>query len=217
MGYGIKYSTSNISNTLRKGNVATTAAHSANPSNNFHSGIALVDGKHTVVKVHSTNDPDFYSLSDTELVEFVTSLGANVYGVVGAKNYIKSQNDLFYIDNIVRSNMVIDGLVLDLNGKTNASFVDNKPITNLVSNPSMIPTTPTSFYETTSPTYDSNVGGSGWGWHVYPNSNVSDDGGMIWNPDMEDPYGQPGVWIMKKRPGGNGESNWYGYKPWGNR
>jgi hypothetical protein len=212
MGYGIKHTTSNISNTLRRGNVATTAAHSANPSNNFYSGIALVDGKHTVVKVHSTNDPDFYSLTDTEFIEFVTSLGANIYGVIGAKNYIQSQNDLFYIDNVVYNNAVNSGLRLDLNSKYDESFINNKPTTNLVSNSSMIPSSPTSFY-TGGPGYASNVGGSGWGWSYYPNSNVSDDGGMIWNPNMEDPYGQPGVWIMKKRPGGNSESNWAGSAP----
>ena len=212
MGYGIKYSTSNVSNTLRRGNVVTTAAHNANPSENFHAGIPIEEGKHTIVKVHSTNDPDFYSLTDTEFIEFVTSLGANIYGVIGAKNYIQSQNDLFYLNNAVRSNIVTDGLVLDLNSKVNAGFVNNKPTTNLVSNPSMIPTTPTSFYESLA-TYDSNVGGSGWGWSYYPNSNISDDGGMIWNPEYEDPYGQPGVWIMKKRPGGNSESNWAGSAP----
>ena len=212
MGYGIKYSTSNVSKTLRRGNVITTGAHSADSSGNFHSGIALVDGKHTVVKVHSTNDPDFYSLTDTEFIEFVTSLGANIYGVIGAKNYIQSQNDLFYIDNVVYNNAVNSGLRLDLNSEYDESFVNNKPTTNLVSNSSMIPTSPTSFY-TGGPTYASNVGGSGWGWSYYPNSNISDDGGMIWNPDMEDPYGQPGVWIMKKRPGGNSESNWAGSAP----
>jgi len=53
MGYGIKHTTSNLSNTLRKGNIATTAAHSADPSQNFHSGIPLENGKHTVVQVHT--------------------------------------------------------------------------------------------------------------------------------------------------------------------
>ena len=54
MGYGFKYSTSDIDNTLRKGNATTTAGHTANPSNNFHSGIAVVSGKHTVAKVFSS-------------------------------------------------------------------------------------------------------------------------------------------------------------------
>ena len=117
MGYGIKYSTSNINNTLRRGNVATTAAHSADPSNTFHSGISLVDGKHTIVKVHSTNDPDFYSLTDEELLNLVNSLGGNVESWLEAKNWINTQSDMFYLNNAVRSNIVTDGLVLGLNGK----------------------------------------------------------------------------------------------------
>ena len=134
MGYGIKYSTSNISNTLRKGNVATTAAHSADPSGNFHAGISIVDGKHNIVKVHSTNDPDFYSLTDEELLNLVNSLGGNVESWLAAKNWINTQSDMFYLNNAVRSNIVTDGLVLDLNSKVNASFVNNKPTTNVLNN-----------------------------------------------------------------------------------
>jgi len=133
MGYGIKYSTSNISNTLRRGNVITTGAHSANSSNNFHSGIALVDGKHTVVKVHSTKDPDFYSLDDDDLVRLINSLGGNVNTALEAKNYIQSQNDIFYIDDISSNNSVNSNLRLDLNSRYNESFINNEPTTNLAS------------------------------------------------------------------------------------
>ena len=134
MGYGIKYSTSNVSNTLRKGNVATTAAHSADPSGNFHAGIPIEEGKHTIVKVHSTNDPDFYSLTDEELLNLVNSLGGSVESWLAAKNWINTQSDMFYLNNAVRSNIVTDGLVLDLNSKVNASFVNNKPTTNVLNN-----------------------------------------------------------------------------------
>lgn len=134
MGYGIKYSTSNVSNTLRRGNVVTTAAHNANPSENFHAGIPIEEGKHTIVKVHSTNDPDFYSLTNEELLDLVNSLGGGVESWLAAKNWINTQSDMFYLNNAVKGNIVTDGLVLYLNSKVNASFVNNKPTTNVLNN-----------------------------------------------------------------------------------
>ena len=134
MGYGIKYSTSGINNTLRKGNVVTTAAHNADPSLNFHAGISIEEGKHTIVKVHSTNDPDFYSLTDEELLDLVNSLGGGVESWLAAKNWINTQSDMFYLNNAVKSNIVAEKLVLDLNSKVNASFVNNKPTTNVLNN-----------------------------------------------------------------------------------
>lgn len=134
MGYGIKYSTSGINNTLRKGNVVTTAAHNADPSLNFHAGIPIEEGKHTIVKVHSTNDPDFYSLTDEELLDLVNSLGGGVESWLAAKNWINTQSDMFYLNNAVKSNIVAEKLVLDLNSKVNASFVNNKPTTNVLNN-----------------------------------------------------------------------------------
>lgn len=209
MGYGIKYSTSNSNNTLRRGNVTTTAAHSADPSANFHSGIPLENGKHTVVQVHTSNDPDFWSLNDSDFVRLCNSLGANILTPLEAKNYIKTQNSIFYVDGIVYDSSIMVNQRLNLNSKFNESFIDNEPTTNLLSsNPSMLPTDPSIFYYSTSTTSQSNVGGSGWTWSFYPNSNISSDGGMIWNPTFTDPYGQPGVWVMKRRPGGNSESNW---------
>jgi hypothetical protein len=132
MGYGIKHTTSNISNTLRKGNIATTSAHSADPSQNFHSGIPLENGKHTVVQVHSSNDPDFWSLDDYDFVRLINSLGGNVYTPLEAKNYIKTQNDIFYIDDIIYNSSVMENLLVSLNGSYDSSFTNNEPTTNLI-------------------------------------------------------------------------------------
>ena len=136
MGYGIKYTTLNLNNTLRKGNISTTSAHSADPSQNFHSGIPLEDGKHTVVQVHSSNDPDFWSLDDSDFIRLVRSMGSTAITIVEAKNYIKNQSDLFYIDDISFNNSVNSSLTLDLNSRYNESFVDNEPTTNLITNTS---------------------------------------------------------------------------------
>lgn len=211
MGYGFKYSNAatNIDNTLRKVNTITTGGHAANPSNSFKAGVNIISGKHTIARVHSSTDPEYWSLTDNELIRLVTSLGQTIYGVTGAINYIQSQDDFFYIDNIAYDNSVLEDIELNFQSNYDSSFVNNDPITNIVSsNPAMTPTDPTAFYQSTSTSSQSNVGGSSWTWSFYPNDNVSSDGGMEWNPNLEGPYGQSGVWIMKKRPGGNGESNW---------
>jgi hypothetical protein len=211
MGYGFKYSNAatNIDNTLRKVNTITTGGHAANPSNSFKAGVNIISGKHTIARVHSSTDPEYWSLTDNELIRLVTSLGQTIYGVTGAINYIQSQDDFFYIDNVAYDNSVLEDIELNFQSNYDSSFVNNDPITNIVSsNPAMTPTDPTAFYQSTSTSSQSNVGGSGWTWSFYPNSNVSSDGGMEWNPNLEGPYGQSGVWIMKKRPGGNSESNW---------
>ena len=132
MGYGFKYSTSDIDNTLRKGNATTTAGHAANPSNNFHSGIAVVSGKHTVAKVFSSGDPDYWSLDDNDLVRLCNSLGADIYTPLEAINYILNQSDLFYIDNSVYDNSVLDDVAVNLQGDYDSSFVNNEPTTNLI-------------------------------------------------------------------------------------
>ena len=73
MGYGFRFSNAavNIANTLRGGNANTTGGHAANPSNNFHAGIAIVNGKNTVVQVFSSGDPDYWSLDDNTDPKFI--------------------------------------------------------------------------------------------------------------------------------------------------
>ena len=136
MGYGIKHTTSNIQNTLRKGNIATTSATMADPSINFHAGIPVEEGKHTVVQVHSSNDPDFWSLDDSDFIRLVRSMGSTAITIVEAKDYIKSQGDLFYVDNIAYNNSIKENLLVDLNGSYDSSFTDNQPTTNLITNTS---------------------------------------------------------------------------------
>jgi len=54
--------------------------------------------------------------------------------------------------------------------------------------------------------------GTVWDWSYYPNDTISTDGGMEWLPDYEGP-GFVGAWKMKKRAGGNSESNFSGTAP----
>jgi hypothetical protein len=123
-----------------------------------------------------------------------------------SKNYLVSLANTWILDSIPQ-NTVTDGLVLNLDALNKSSFTDNIPITNLQPYPTMLPSVTGSII-VSSATYDSNVGGSNWSWSYYPNSNISSDGGMEWHPDVIDPLGNKGAWLMKKRPGGNSESNW---------
>ena len=136
MGYGIKHTTSNVNNTFRKGNIATSAATKADPSLTFHSGIPVVAGKHTVVQVHESNDPDFWSLDDSEFIELVREMGSTAINVVEAKMYIKGQDDLFLIDNVAYDNIVKENLLVSLNGSYDSNFTNKQPTTNLITNTS---------------------------------------------------------------------------------
>ena len=75
----------------------------------------------------------------------------------------------------------------------------------------MIPTNPNTEF-TSNATSQSNLNGTVWDWSYYPNSNISSDGGMDWVPNYRGP-GFTGAWKMKKRAGGNGESNFSGAAP----
>ena len=138
MGYGFKYSNAavNIDNTLRKVNTITTGGHAANPSNNFHSGIAVVSNKHTIVQVFSSGDPNYWSLEDYELIELVNLLGSSALNVVEAKDYIQSQDDFFYVDNAAYDNSVLDDVASNFQAGYDSSFVNNLPTTNLITSTS---------------------------------------------------------------------------------
>lgn len=99
-----------------------------------------------------------------------------------------------------------DGLILWYDIANIKSFA-GEPTTNLVSNPTMVPSDPSASVVSSSTTA-TNVGGSGWNWNYYEDINISANGGMEWLPNEPDPLGSKGVWKMKKRAGGNGESNW---------
>ena len=75
----------------------------------------------------------------------------------------------------------------------------------------MVPTNPNTAF-TSNATYHNNLHGTVWDWSYYPNSNISSDGGMEWVPNYRGP-GFTGAWKMKKRAGGNSESNFSGTDP----
>jgi len=75
----------------------------------------------------------------------------------------------------------------------------------------MVPTNPNTAF-TSNATFHNNLHGTVWDWSYYPDSNISSDGGMEWVPNYRGP-GFTGAWKMKKRAGGNSESNFSGTAP----
>jgi len=138
MGYAVKHSTSNVDNTFRKGNVAlgvSSEGYEDTATSGLYSGVAPVAGKHNLVVTSATGDPDFYCVDDSELVLLAQNLGGSVETSLEAKNYLNSRSDTVFTEGFISSNIVTDGLVLNLDAKNQSSFLDNQPTINLVSNP----------------------------------------------------------------------------------
>lgn len=91
-------------------------------------------------------------------------------------------------------------------------FYLGKPTLTEYIGPMLPPGDSGSTFFTSSDTSQSNLHGTVWDWSYYPNSNISTDGGMEWLPNYEGP-GFVGAWKMKKRAGGNSESNFSGNAP----
>lgn len=105
--------------------------------------------------------------------------------------------------------IIRDGLIFAYDMGSKKSW-KGKPTTNLVSNPRGLPSNPYTYYSQISSIYvASDIGGSGFGFSRYPNSNLSADGGVEWLHNVRDPLGKSGVWKMRVRPGGNSETQLY--------
>jgi hypothetical protein len=134
MGYVVKHSTSNVDKTRRKGNVAlgvSSEGYDKTATSGFYAGVPPVEGKHNFVRTSATGDPNFYCVDDTELINFVNSIGGSVLTTLEAKNYLLQQNDIIFTDSLPK-NKLTDGLRLNLNARVESSFLDNIPTTNLI-------------------------------------------------------------------------------------
>lgn len=134
MGYVVRHSTSNINKARRKGNVAlgvSSEGYDKTSVSGFYAGVEPVEGKHNLVRTSASDDPDFYALTDTELINFANQLGGSVSDTLAAKNYLLQQDNVIFLDELP-GNTETDGLVVDLNAGIEASFLDNKPTVNLL-------------------------------------------------------------------------------------
>jgi hypothetical protein len=136
MGYVVKHSTSNVNKARRKGNVAlgvSSEGYDKTATSGFYAGVPPVEGKHNFVQTSASGTPNFYCVDDTELINFVNSIGGSVLTTLEAKNYLLQQNDIIFTDSLPK-NKLTDSLRLNLNARIESSFLDNQPTTNLQPN-----------------------------------------------------------------------------------
>lgn len=124
MGYVIRHSTGSINRARKKGNVAfgvSSKGYSKTSISGLYNGVPPVAGKHNLVRVSSTDDPDFYSLSNSELINFANQLGGSVSSTSAAKSYLNGRTDIMFTDNIP-DDTETDSLILDLDSTNLASY-----------------------------------------------------------------------------------------------
>ena len=134
----LKYKTSQpTKQALRKGNVALGIGeenYGPSSTTGYYSGIDVPEGGYVVYTLGANNNPKaFVAETQYDLPAIARTLGGGVLGVIESKNYIQTLANTWILDNMPQ-NLVTDGLVLHLNAKNEASFVDNEPTTNLRAN-----------------------------------------------------------------------------------
>ena len=125
----VQYSTSNLTGSLRKGNVAlgVTTASIAGPTSttNWYTGITPTAGKYVIYKTAASGDPDiFCPQTDTELYNFVIMQGgssANTTSVSASLAWIATQTGLMAV-NFDYENIVTNGLIVNVDAGLVGSY-----------------------------------------------------------------------------------------------
>jgi hypothetical protein len=125
----VQYSTSNLTGSLRKGNVAlgVTTSSIAGPTStsNWYTGITPDSGKYVIYKTAASGDPDiFCPQTDTELYNFVIMQGgstSNTTSVSASLSWIATQTNLLAV-NFDYENIVTDGLVFNVDAGLVGSY-----------------------------------------------------------------------------------------------
>ena len=125
----VQYSTSNLTGSLRKGNVAlgVTTASIAGPTSttNWYTGITPAAGKYVIYKTAASGDPDiFCPQTDTELYNFVIMQGgtsANTTSVSASLAWIATQTGLMAV-NFDYENIVTNGLTINVDAGLVGSY-----------------------------------------------------------------------------------------------
>jgi hypothetical protein len=132
MPNAIKYSTTTLSGSLKKGNVAL----GVNPSiivgptstTGWYSGITPESEKYIIYKTAASGDPNIFApQSDTELYNFVLMQGGtltNTTSVATSLSWMATQTNLM-VANLEYENIITSGLLLNLD----AGFVGSYPTT----------------------------------------------------------------------------------------
>ena len=128
----VQYSTSNLTGSLRKGNVAlgVTTASILGPTSttNWYTGITPASGKYVIYKTAATGDPDIFTPQSTqELYNFVIMQGgtsSDILSVSSSLAWIGTQSNLLAVA-FDYENIVTNGLTINLD----AGFVGSYPTT----------------------------------------------------------------------------------------
>ena len=127
MPNAIKYSTTNISDTIRKSNMAigvNSIGYGPTSSTGYYNGHQIPDNGYVIYINKSSNGPSIYApANDSELINIVQRLGgSNINTAVDALSWVNSQSEMAIV-NRQYTNMVTNGLVLCLD----ASFISSYP------------------------------------------------------------------------------------------
>jgi hypothetical protein len=130
MPNGVKYSTTILSGSLKRGNVALGVNGNLGPTSTtgFYSMPAPQSGKYIINKVSPSGNPNFFApANDAELIRLAQqegATGANTGSVADVLVWMTTQDNLEAI-NFEYEGIVTDGLVLNLD----AGFVGSYPTT----------------------------------------------------------------------------------------
>lgn len=121
----IKYSTSGVTNTIKKGNFylgVNNVGYGPTEVTGFWNGIQPPLSGYTLYENKATQGPSIRVFNtDAELISFVNQIGGNVSTIYEAINYFSSNND-FILTNKDYENVVTDGLILNLDAGFSASY-----------------------------------------------------------------------------------------------
>jgi hypothetical protein len=126
MPNAIKYSTSNVSNTIRKGNMVlgvNSVGYGPTNTTGFYSGYQTPNNGYVIYINKPTNGPAIYAPSnDTELINIVIKLGGSgINTAVDALTWINGQSNMVVI-NQVFDNIVTDNLIFAMDSSFTASY-----------------------------------------------------------------------------------------------
>lgn len=128
----IKYSTTNVSNSIRKGNMVLgtnpTFDYGPSETSGFYSGINPPTSGYTIYSVSPPSLPTIVCPSDDNSLIYWSQIlgGTNITTVAGALNYLATQSNIIAL-NKNYPNVVTSGMVLNYD----ASFVASYPTTGI--------------------------------------------------------------------------------------
>ena len=126
MPYVIKKSTSQVTNTLKKGNFSfgfSSEDYGPTSTTGLYTGVDIPENGYVVYVENADNPPSAYTFSDdNDLIAWVNSeQGGSVTNISGALNFIAGRTNLLVLDQYPK-NIVTDGLILYYDSDLSTSY-----------------------------------------------------------------------------------------------